>query len=75
MQKSVLLDSLREDLDEGEAEAIALSVELSADLLLMDEQKGRVAANSQSLNITGTLGILLLAKKENYISDVAVEMD
>lgn len=44
-------------LDAGELVAISLAVEISADLVLMDDQKGRRAA-SQKLKTTGTLGIL-----------------
>ncbi len=39
-----LVQALQQDLDAGEAEAIALSLELGADLLLMDENLGRQTA-------------------------------
>lgn len=45
-------------LDAGELVAISLAVEISADLVLMDDQKGRRAAASQNLKTIGTLGIL-----------------
>ena len=36
-----LVQALRQDLDAGEAEAIALALEVGAELLLMDEHLGR----------------------------------
>ncbi len=39
-----LVQALRQDLDAGEAEAIALALETKAELLLMDERLGRETA-------------------------------
>jgi len=51
----------------GEAEAIVLALELKADLLLMDERRGRTLAMNYQLKVTGLLGVLLQAKKQGKI--------
>lgn len=58
----------RDDIDLGEAEAIVLALEINANLLLMDERRGRALAASYGLNVTGILGILLQAKSKGFIS-------
>lgn len=65
-----LLLELLEKLDEGEAHAIALSVELDADLLIIDEKKGRQIAESLGLQYTGLGGVLLRAKSIGLIENV-----
>jgi predicted nucleic acid-binding protein len=50
-------DKLR-SLDQGEREAIQLTRELGAGLLVIDERDGRMVAKEMDLRITGTLGIL-----------------
>lgn len=64
---STLLDELRQTLDAGEAEAIALAVEHSLPLLL-DERKGRVAAHTLNLTVTGFAGLLILATRKQCIT-------
>jgi predicted nucleic acid-binding protein len=59
----------------GEREAIALSLEMNADLLLMDELAGRRTAMSLGVRVLGTLGVLLRAKTQELIPAVGPLMD
>ncbi len=70
-----LVRTLSKELDPGEAEAIALAVELKADRLLIDERLGRSAALRLGLKITGVLGILVAAKRNNLIQEVKPLLD
>lgn len=62
-------------LDPGESEAIALVLEIGADLLLIDERRGRAEADRLGIRITGLLGILVEAKQKNLITAVKPLMD
>lgn len=66
---------IQENLDLGEAEAIVLALELEADLLLMDERRGRAMAADYGLPVTGLLGVLLQAKRNGLISAVKPVMN
>lgn len=66
---------LFEELDEGEAESIALAIELQASYLLIDEKKGRQAAKDNNLQIIGTLGVIIEAKRKGRISNIRSTMD
>ena len=63
------------NLDLGEAEAIALALELKADELLIDERLGRREAVRLGLSITGILGVLLIAKNRGLIAKVKPIME
>ncbi|MFO7742033.1 MAG: DUF3368 domain-containing protein [Anaerolineae bacterium] len=65
-----LVTALRRDLDRGEAESIALALELEADLVLMDEREGRHAAQQMGLRVVGVVGVLLEAKAKEVIDAV-----
>ena len=53
--------------DAGEASAIALAAENLPSLLIIDDLKGRKLAQKLNLTITGTLGVILTAKREGVI--------
>jgi predicted nucleic acid-binding protein len=57
-------------LDEGESAAIALAIEQNANLLLIDERKGKAIAENIGIHTTGTLGILLQAKRNGLIKEI-----
>jgi uncharacterized protein len=65
-----LVDALRLDLDWGESEAIALALELKADLVLLDEQSGRYTAQHFNLKAMGVVGLLIRAKQLGLVAEV-----
>lgn len=75
VQNQSLVTALRRDLDKGEAETIALSIELNADLVLLDERPGRQIAESFGLPVAGVLGILLNAKTLNLLPAIKPALD
>jgi uncharacterized protein len=56
-------------LDRGEAEAIQLAIDSRADLLLMDERRGRDLAARRGLAVVGVLGILLESYRRRLIDN------
>ncbi len=69
------VEDLMGELDRGESEAIALVLELKADLLLIDERTGRDVARRMGIRRTGLVGVLLEAKHRDLISLVAKYLD
>ena len=55
-------------LDQGESEAIVLTDEVCADLLLMDEAKGRTISFQMGIKIMGTIGVLIAAYEVNELT-------
>jgi len=75
VSNQALATALRRDLDLGEAETLALALELKADLVLLDEQEGRHAAVRFGLRPLGVLGILLKAKLQGEIQEIRSPLD
>jgi uncharacterized protein len=66
-----LLDGLRAVLDPGEAEAIALAHDLHADLILLDDKKGRRQAEALGLDCLALPAVLVAAKQAGMIESLA----
>jgi predicted nucleic acid-binding protein len=67
-------DPTLEGLDSGERAALRLAIKLKADLVLMDDRAGVVAAKRKGLLVTGTLGILDLAAERKLVNiEVAIQ--
>jgi predicted nucleic acid-binding protein len=58
--------TLASELGAGEREAISLALEVSADVLLIDERTGRQQAEARHIKVAGTLAVLLQASLRGY---------
>ena len=65
-----LVRALRQELDAGEAEAIALALEVGAEFLLMDERLGRETALHMGVRCIGLIGVLVEAKRRGVVSEI-----
>ena len=54
-------------LHDGEVEAMILTQEQSADLLIIDDALAKRHAEYLGINVTGTLGVLVKARQQNLI--------
>lgn len=75
ISNTIFVKQLMPFLHQGEAEAICLSLEKKAKLCLIDDKDARIIAQLNNLQVTGTLGILLKAKKTGLISSVKQLID
>jgi predicted nucleic acid-binding protein len=70
-----LVRALRHELDTGEAEAIALALEVDTEFLLMDEHLGRETASYMGIRCIGLVGVLVEAKKKGLIGQIRPLLD
>lgn len=75
VKNQALVTVLRRDLDQGEAETLALAVELKADFVLLDEKEGRHQAVRLGLRPLGVLGVLLRAKRLGVVLEIRFLLD
>lgn len=66
---------LRRSLGEGEREALALTVEIQAGRILLGDRAARRVAQELQLLVTGTAGILLVAKRHALLSRIRPALD
>lgn len=66
-----LIQILMRDIHEGEAECIALAMEQTSALLLLDDVYARSVAEHHGLLFMGTMGCLKLAKERGLIPAIA----
>jgi predicted nucleic acid-binding protein len=59
----------------GEAEVIALALEIGFPLVLLDETAARAVARAWGLQVTGSLGVLLRAKRKGMLPAVKPSID
>ena len=70
VQNLALVASLKTQVDEGEAEAISLAMELEDVYLILDDRKARQLALQLNLKVIGTVGMLLRAKRFGIILEI-----
>jgi predicted nucleic acid-binding protein len=61
---------LETKVDPGEASAIALALEYEQSMIILDDFKARKIAENLGLEITGTIGVLIIAKKRAIIDSI-----
>ena len=62
--------ALKTQLDDGEAEAIALALELNDVFIILDDLSARRVAKQLNLKVMGTVGMLLRAKQQKVIDEI-----
>jgi uncharacterized protein len=59
----------------GEREALALAVDTTAALVILDDQEGRRLARTLGLTVTGTAGVLVEAYTRGLVPSLRAELD
>lgn len=72
---SDLLRHLLGQADRGEAEAICLAVQARADVLLIDDKKGRRLAEAYDVHCLGLPAVVLAAHRRGLVRSVAAFLD
>lgn len=70
-----VLDDVEETMGTGERAAIAVALETGADLVILDDERGRTEARRHGRSVTGTIGVLAEAKEHGLIASMRSELD
>ena len=75
-ERTVLsVSKLPGSLDDGERAAIALAMEITADVVVLDDLPGRRVAAGLGMTVIGSLGLLIRAREQGLIEVVRPVMD
>ena len=74
-QNNSLVKALRLSLGAGESEVIALALEKSECIALIDDKQARRIASEMGVEIIGTVGLLLQAKRAGHLDSIGPVMD
>ncbi len=72
---SVELDISKMGLGQGELEAIALYKNMDADFLLIDDRRAKRFAKLNSVNVIGSLGVMILAKDGGFVESIRDDLE
>lgn len=75
VKNMAIVRALEVELGPGEAQTITLSIQLLANLTILDELLAREVAKYMGLQVKGTLGILSEAKRKGLIKKIRPYMD
>lgn len=75
VQDRIAVEALLDELHLGEAEAVVLARELSVGRVLLDDRAARAKAGLLGLSVTGTIGILMLAREKGIDIDLKRDLD
>lgn len=70
-----ILQLLLTELEDGEAETIALAYEIGAQVVLLDERDARQAAKRLGLRALGTIGMLMWATRRGRLPSLRMMLD
>ena len=71
----LLVSALRQTLGPGEAEVIAVAAQSTNALAVLDDKRARATARAMGVRLTGTLGILLRARREGRLPSMRAAIE
>ncbi len=71
----LVIERMEAELDLGEASAIALAIELHGSMLILDDLDARKVAKRLGIDVTGTVGVLIGAKRAGFIPAIRPLLD
>jgi len=63
------------DLGPGESQVLALALEMPGTTVILDDSLARRTAEALHIPLTGTLGVLLSAKRKGLMGEIAPVLD